>query len=42
MDKTRKQFRDIIKELRLDGQNVAIKKTTGASSKTLCWHLDSP
>jgi hypothetical protein len=33
---------DIIKELRLDGQNVAIKKTTGASSKTLCRHLDSP
>ncbi len=33
---------DVIKELRLDGKNVAIKKTTGASSKTLCRHLDSP
>jgi hypothetical protein len=33
---------DVIKELRLDGQNVSIKKTTGASSKTLCRHLDSP
>ncbi len=33
---------DIIKELRLDGQTVVIKKTTGASSKTLCRHLDSP
>jgi hypothetical protein len=33
---------DVIKELRLDGQNVAIKRTTGASSKTLCRHLDSP
>ncbi|KAI2491170.1 G-protein coupled peptide receptor [Fragilaria crotonensis] len=33
---------DIIKELRLDGQNVATKKTTGASSKTCCRHLDSP
>jgi hypothetical protein len=33
---------DIIKELRLDGQNVAIKKTTEASSKTLCRHLESP
>jgi hypothetical protein len=33
---------DIIKELRLDGQNVAIKNTTGASSKSLCQHLDSP
>jgi hypothetical protein len=31
-----------IMELRLDGQNVSIKKTTGASSKTLCRHLDSP
>jgi hypothetical protein len=27
---------DVIKELRLDGEKVAIKKTTGASSKTLC------
>ncbi|KAI2507330.1 hypothetical protein MHU86_7050 [Fragilaria crotonensis] len=33
---------DVIKELRLDGKNVAIKKTTGASSKTLTRHLDSP
>ncbi|KAI2507936.1 hypothetical protein MHU86_6469 [Fragilaria crotonensis] len=34
---------DIIKELRLDaGQNVAIKNTTGASSKVLCRHLESP
>lgn len=33
---------DVIKELRLDGKNVAIKKTTGASSKTLCRHLDAP
>lgn len=33
---------DVIKELRLDGQNVAIKRTTGASSKTLTRHLDSP
>jgi hypothetical protein len=33
---------DVIKELRLEGQNVAIKRTTGASSKTLCRHLDSP
>ena len=34
---------DIIKELRLDGdKDVAIKKTTGASSKTLCRHLDAP
>jgi len=33
---------DVIKELRLDGNNVAIKKATGASSKTLCRHLDSP
>jgi hypothetical protein len=32
---------DVIKELHLDGQNVAIKRTTGASSKTLCRHLDS-
>jgi hypothetical protein len=32
----------VIKELRLDGKNVAIKRTTGASSKTLCRHLDSP
>ncbi len=32
----------IIKEFCLDGQNVAIKKTTGVSSKTLCSHLDSP
>ncbi len=30
---------DVIKELRLDGKNVAIKRTTGASSKTLCRHL---
>ena len=33
---------DIIKELRLDGKNVSIKKTTGASSRTLCRHLESP
>jgi hypothetical protein len=33
---------DIIKKLRLDGQKVSIKKTTGASSKTLCRHLHSP
>jgi hypothetical protein len=33
---------DVIKEPTLDGQNVAIKKTTGASSKTLCRHLDAP
>jgi Reverse transcriptase (RNA-dependent DNA polymerase)/GAG-pre-integrase domain len=33
---------DVIKELRLDGQNVTIKKTTGASSKTLGRHLDAP
>ncbi len=26
----------------MDGKNVAIKRTTGASSKTLCRHLDSP
>jgi hypothetical protein len=32
---------DVLKELRLDGQNVAIKKTTVASSRTLCRHLDS-
>ena len=33
---------DIIKELRLDGQNVATKKPAGALSKTLCRHLESP
>jgi hypothetical protein len=33
---------DVIKELRFDGQNVAIKRTTGSSSKTLCRHLDLP
>jgi hypothetical protein len=33
---------DILKELHLDGQNMAIKKTTGPSSKTLCRHLESP
>jgi hypothetical protein len=33
---------DVIKELRLDGQNVVINRTTGASSKSLCRHPDSP
>jgi hypothetical protein len=33
---------DVIKEFCLDGQNMAIRRTTGASSKTLCRHLDSP
>jgi Reverse transcriptase (RNA-dependent DNA polymerase) len=33
---------DVIKELHLDGDNVSIKKTTGASSTTLCRHLNSP
>ncbi|KAI2511538.1 hypothetical protein MHU86_2792 [Fragilaria crotonensis] len=33
---------DIIKKLSLDSQNVAIKKTAGASSKTCCRHLESP
>ena len=33
---------DVLKELHLDGEKVAIKKTTGASSKTLGRHLNSP
>jgi hypothetical protein len=32
----------VLKELRLDGPNVAINKTTDASSKTLCRHVDFP
>ena len=33
---------DVLKELHLDGEKVTIKKTTGASSKTLSRHLNLP
>jgi hypothetical protein len=33
---------EVIKELHLDGKNVAIKRTPGASSRPLLRHLDEP